>query len=172
MQYKEFYLPFCKINIHVSGVNHAYHQEHKKMLLQPPILRTYLPPTWPSLIYRYTHNTVLYYWPNTPEMTHNKTNIHVSGVNHAYHQEHKKCYYSLRYCVPTSLQLGQVLYIDIHTIHFSTIDLTHRRWHTIRPIYMLEQVTLSFPYNDKCFGHKSTENPNTYWTGKKIIISE
>jgi len=32
---------------------------------------------------------------------------------------------------------------------------------------MLEQVTLSFPYNDKCFGHKSTENPNIYLTGKK-----
>jgi len=46
---KKVYLLFCKFTLHVSGVNHTYHQEYTKLQLQPLVLCSYLLRTWPSL---------------------------------------------------------------------------------------------------------------------------
>ena len=48
MQHKAAYLLFCESTLHVSGVNHAYHQEYTKLQLQPPVLCSYLLPMWPA----------------------------------------------------------------------------------------------------------------------------
>jgi len=48
MQHKAVCLLFCKFRLHVSGVNHTYHQLYTKLQLQPPVLCSYLPPTWPG----------------------------------------------------------------------------------------------------------------------------
>ena len=48
VQHKAICLLFCKFTLHVSGVNHTYHQEYTKLWLQPPVIVSYLPPTWLS----------------------------------------------------------------------------------------------------------------------------
>ena len=49
MQHKTVYLLFYNFILHVSGVNHTHHQEYTKLQLYPPVLCSYLPPTWPNL---------------------------------------------------------------------------------------------------------------------------
>jgi len=38
MQHTTVYLLFCKLTLHVSGVNHTHHQEYIILKLQPPEL--------------------------------------------------------------------------------------------------------------------------------------
>jgi len=46
MQHKAVYLLSWKFTLHVSGVQHTYHQEYTNLLLQPPVLvRVQLPPS-------------------------------------------------------------------------------------------------------------------------------